>query len=272
MLNKPILAEDLENKIHTKLIAKKIFAFETLGSTNDFAKRLAQNGERGGTLILTNEQTKGRGRQGRSWYAPANSGLWFSVILEPTQSADKFGVVSLLAAVALAKTIEQKTSLKPALKWPNDVVIDSKKVSGILLESQFSNNRNASLILGIGVNVNQKEIDFPEPIRQTATSLREQVKHEIDRVGLLIELLHYLEHFYFEFNNGNSNLIINTWKERCPFLDKYISVKQNGNEIGGRFENLDEYGRMGLRLANGEIKHLSAGEPNLIQREESCYS
>jgi len=272
MLNKPILAEDLENKIYTKLIAKKIFAFEALSSTNDFAKRLAQNGEHDGTLVLTNEQTKGRGRQGRSWYAPPNSGLWFSIILKPIQPAQKFGIVSLLAAVALAKTIEQMTSLKPALKWPNDILINSKKLSGILLENQFSNNRHASLVLGIGINVNQKGTDFPEEIRKTATSLREQIKHEIDRVDLLIELLHYLEHFYFEFNNGNSNLIINAWKERCPFLDKCFSVKQNGDEIEGRFENLDEYGRMALRLHNGRIKYLSAGEPNFIQRGESCYS
>ena len=272
MLNKPILAEDLENRIHTKLIAKRIFAFETLGSTNDFAKRLAQKAERNGTLVLTNEQTKGRGRQGRSWYAPRNSGLWFSIILEPVQPTDKFGIVSLLAAVAVAKTIEQTTSLNPDLKWPNDVLINSKKVSGILIESQFSNNRPVSLILGFGLNINQKHGDFPEEIREIATSLREQTKHGIDRVSLLIKLLHNLEHLYFEFNDGNSNLIIKAWEERCSFLGKYVSVKQSGGEIGGRFENLDEYGRMVLRLETGEIKHLNSGEQAVIHGGEPCYS
>jgi len=272
MLNKPIVAEDIENRIASKHIAKKVVVFETLGSTSEFAKRLAQNGERYGTLILTNEQTDGRGRQGRRWYAPANSGLWFSIILKPTQPTDKFGIVSLLAAVALAKTIERTTSLSPALKWPNDVLINSKKVSGILLEGQFSNNRHTALVLGIGINVNQKQTDFPEEIRQTATSLREQTKHAIDRVSLLIEFLHNLEYFYLKFNDGNSRLIINAWKKRCPFLGKNISVKQNKDDIVGRFENLDEYGRMALRLHNGQIKYLSAGELNLIQREEQCCS
>lgn len=272
MLNKPILAEDLENKIHTKLIAKKIFAFETLGSTNDFAKRLVQKDEHNGTLVLANEQTKGRGRQGKSWYAPPNSGLWFSIILEPIQPTDKFGIVSLLAAVALAKTIERMTSLKPALKWPNDVLINSKKVSGILIESQFSSNRHASLILGVGINVNQKKTDFPEEISETATSLREETKNEINRVDLLIELLHKLEYFYLEFQSGDFKLLIKTWKILCPFLGKYVSVKQSRGEIEGRFEDLDEYGRMVIRLANGEVKHLSEGEPNLFQWGEPCYS
>ncbi len=272
MSSKPILAEDLENEIHTKLIAKKIFAFETLSSTNDFAKRLAQNDDHDGTLVLANEQTKGRGRQGRHWYAPPNFGLWFSIILKPNQPAQKFGIVSLLAAVAVAKTIEQMTSLEPALKWPNDVFINSKKVSGVLIESQFSNNQPVSLILGFGLNVNQKQGDFPEEIRETATSLREQIKYEIDRVSLLINLLHNLEHLYFEFKEGNFNVIINSWKERCPFLGKDVSIKQSRGEIEGRFENLDEYGRMVLRLEKGEIKHLNAGEQTVIQGGEPCYS
>lgn len=272
MFNKPIVAEDLEKRVSAKLIAKKVVVFQTLGSTNDFAKRLAQNGEGCGTLILTNEQTEGHGRQGRRWYAPANAGLWFSIILEPTQPTDMFGLVSLLAAVALAKTIERITLLSPALKWPNDVLINSKKVSGILLESQFSNNRSVSLVLGIGINVNQKQTDFPEEIRQTATSLRAQTKHAIDRVSLLIDFLHNLEYFYLKFNDGNFGLIIDAWKERCPFLGKDISLQQNKDEIIGRFENLDEYGRMALRLHNGQMKYLSAGEPNFIQRGEQCYS
>lgn len=270
--NNPILVEDFENKIHTQLIARKILVFEKLSSTNDFAKRLAQNGEREGTLILSNEQTKGRGRQQKSWHSPPNLGLWFSLILKPKQPLEKFGLISLLAAVALAKSFENLTNLKPTLKWPNDVLIDSKKTGGILSESQFSNNRLVSLVLGIGINVNQSRTDFPKEIRDTATSLHEELKQEVDRVSLLVELLHNIETLYFEFNCGNTNLIIDEWIRRCPFIRKDISVKENNIEIGGRFVNLDENGRMLLRLDSGKTKVVCVGEQSLTQRGALCYS
>ncbi|MFQ5677332.1 MAG: biotin--[acetyl-CoA-carboxylase] ligase, partial [bacterium] len=183
--NTPILAENIERRIETKLLGKRIFAFEKLGSTNNFAKRLVQNGEGEGTLVIANHQTSGRGRYDRRWHAPANLGLWFSIVLQPRLPGEKFGILSLLAAVAVAKSVEAITRLSPELKWPNDVLVNLKKISGILIESQLWKKERDSLVLGIGVNVNQSEADFPTELRNLATSLRIESGERVDRTHLL---------------------------------------------------------------------------------------
>lgn len=268
----PIFAEDLKRRIDTKVIGKKIFAFEKLSSTNNFAKRLIQSGEGEGTLVIANHQTSGRGRYDRTWHAPANLGLWFSIILRPLQPREKLGFLSLLAAVAVARSIEAMTPLIPELKWPNDVLIDLKKACGILIESQLWKKGFDSFVLGIGVNVNQLENDFPEDLHNLATSLRLQCSERVNRAELLCEILKNLEYYYLEFTAGNLNLIVEEWKRACPFFDQQVIVKNHHSEVCGKFEDLDDHGRMVLRLRNGAVRHISAGEPILARRGEICYS
>lgn len=267
----PILIRVLKRKLKTKIIGKKIFAFGQLSSTNDFAKRVAQEGQEEGTLVITDEQTKGRGRLGRSWESPRGKGLWFSIILKPNISIEKAGLVSLLAGISLAQAVEKITTLKLVLKWPNDLLIRSKKFCGVLIESEIKNNRDISfLILGIGVNVHQSESDFSNTIRPYATSINIESEQLVDRLDLLVEILGILDKNYLELKKGNYSFILNEWIKRCPFYKKSIVFKQNDQEFEGIFEDLDESGRLILRLNNGEIKQIYYGEEvQKIEREQS---
>lgn len=257
----PILLESIRRKLNTEFIGKKIYAFGQLGSTNDFAKKLAQEGEGEGTLILADQQTKGRGRFGRGWESPPGQGLWFSIILRPNISPEKVGLNSLLAGVSIAQAVERISKLRLKLKWPNDLLIHSKKFCGVLIESEIENNNQiAYLILGVGINVGQTKTDFSKEIRAHATSLAIESKEHIDRIDLLVEILHIFEKNYLTFKKGKFSFIFREWTKRCPYFKKKILIKQNGKIWEGIFENLDEGGRLLLRLSNGEIKPIHVGE------------
>jgi BirA family biotin operon repressor/biotin-[acetyl-CoA-carboxylase] ligase len=263
----PISIKALKAKLKTKIIGKKIFAFGQLSSTNDFAKRLAQEGGEEGTLVITDEQTKGRGRLGKSWESAPGKGLWFSMILKPNISIENAGLVSLLAGVSLAQAVEKTTTLRPVLKWPNDLLLRSKKFCGILIETDIKNNREVSFfILGIGVNVLQSKADFSDTIRPQATSLKIESGAFVDRLDLLVEILGTFEKNYLELKGGNYSFILNEWITRCPFYKKPVVIKQNDQVFEGIFEDLDAGGRLILRLTNGEIKQISCGEA--IQKKE----
>lgn len=259
----PLNEEEIQKRLKSKLIAKKIYAFGQLSSTNSYAKRLAQEGVPEGSLIISDQQTKGRGRLGRSWESPPGKGLWFSLILRPDISIDKAGIISLLAGVSIAEAVEKITNLIPILKWPNDLLINSKKFCGALIETEIESRRLSFIILGIGINVNQSEVDFSEEIRNYATSLQIESKGSIDRLNLLVEVLHFLEKQYLEFKTGKISMILDAWKRRCPYLNKKLIIRQNAREIEGIFEDLDEGGRLLLRLAHGEIKQFSVGDTSL---------
>ncbi|MFQ5863919.1 MAG: biotin--[acetyl-CoA-carboxylase] ligase [bacterium] len=260
-------AEEIQKKLKNRLIAKKIYAFGQLSSTNDFAKRLAKGGEDEGSLVISEQQTKGRGRLGRSWESPPGKGLWFSLILKPNISVEKSGLISLLAGVSVAQAVENVVHLTAILKWPNDVLINSKKFCGVLIESEMESKKLTFVILGIGINVNQSVGDFSNVVLEQATSLQIESKSSIDRINLLAEVLHYLEKYYLEFKSGNFSNIVNEWKKRCPFVNRKILVKQNDHQLSGVFEDLDAEGRLLLRLMNGEIKKISEGETTFVERE-----
>lgn len=254
-----LLSEDrIKSMLHTKFLAQKIYAFWSVGSTNEFAYRRALLGEKEGTLVIAEEQTRGRGRKSRSWDSPFTKGLWFSLILRPDLPASKAGLVPYLAGVSVAEAIENYLNLKPSLKWPNDLLLTDKKFCGILSEVEFMNGKIHFIILGIGINVNHKVHDFPEQYRNQATSLRIEVDKRIDRADLLVQILSYIENNYLLINNFEE--ILSKWKKRCPKFGEEISVIQEGEKYDGLFEEIDNEGFMLLRLKSGIIKKIVAGD------------
>jgi BirA family biotin operon repressor/biotin-[acetyl-CoA-carboxylase] ligase len=203
--NSPIQADSLRTCLTNQLIGRKIYAFQRVTSTNDLAKRLAERGEVEGALVIADCQTKGRGRFQRQWQSPPATGLWFSIILRPKFSVENLESIPFLAGISVAQAIETVTGLKPILKWPNDVLLASKKVCGILIESSFTQQKLNSLILGIGINVNQQPVDFNGEIRNRATSLLIEAGHSIDRKDLLLEILRFLELNYIALMKGEFN-------------------------------------------------------------------
>ena len=256
-----LLSEDkIKSVLKTELFAKKIYAFWSVGSTNEFAYSRALHDDSEGTLVIAEQQSKGRGRKSRTWDSPFNKGLWFSLILRPRLPASRAGLVPYLAGVSLVEAVENITGLKPVVKWPNDLLLNGRKFCGILSEVEFENSTIKFIILGIGININHKKNEFPEDFREQATSLRIESGSRIDRVEFLAEALFRLEENFNDMKEKGFKNIIKKWKKNCPQLGKEVVIFQDDYHYQGIFEELDDEGCLLLRTQDGELKKIVAGD------------
>lgn len=253
-------ADRIRALLKTELLATKVYAFWSIGSTNEFAYRRAAQGEKEGVLVIAEEQTKGKGRKSRQWDSPFNKGLWFSLILRPPIAAEKAGLVPYFSGVSIAEAVENYIHLQPDLKWPNDLLFRGKKFCGILSEVEFHNSQIDFIILGIGINVNHKPEDFPEAYRERATSLRIESGLRIDRAELLAEVIHRLEANYRQILANGFAGILTTWKAKCPQFGQKMTIMQDEERIEGIFEDIDEDGCLLLRQPSGALQRIIAGD------------
>ena len=241
---------------------RKIYSFKEVGSTNDLAKELARKGAGQGTLVVSKVQSRGQGRFGRPWISK-EGGLYFSLILKPRIKKDLISILPLLAAVAVAKAISSLTSLKVNLKWPNDALINEKKVAGILAESTFDKGRINSVVLGIGINVNQRRQDFPEELREKATSLFEEIEREVNLEELLKEVTGELEKAYLSFLGEGPSFVIKEWKKMDICLGRAIKIVTSKEAFKAKALDLDRKGALIVGLADGRTKTILSGEVSL---------
>lgn len=244
------------------IIGRKVYSFKEVGSTNIIAKKIAKEGAEEGTLVISKIQTKGRGRFGRPWIS-TEGGLWFSIILKPQVNKDIISVLPLLAAVAVARAISSLTLLKANLRWPNDVLINKKKVAGILLESDSEKGRIGFVILGIGINVNQRREDFPEELREKATSIFEEIGRKVEIEHLLREVVKELEKAYLSFLKEGTSSIIKGWKRMDICLGKRIKVVTSEGGFKAKALDVDEGGALIVGLSNGHTRSILSGEVSL---------
>ena len=239
-----------------------------MGSTNDLALQCGIDGAEEGTLILAESQIQGRGRHGRRWLAPPGSSILASVILRHRLRADQVGLPNLIGAVAIATAINELTNLSAQIKWPNDVLIQGKKVSGVLTELEYDQHRQPFFVMGFGVNVNTTRADLTEELRASATSLRIEGKREISRVVLLQTILHRLEENYFRLKHSDTEPIITTANRLLHFSGDWIQIKTAGEVLCGQAEAIDQDGGLLLRDMNGKQRKFLVGEV-LQTREET---
>ena len=253
-----------ENRIRasldTSFMGEKIYAFWSVGSTNEFAYRVAAKGEKEGTLVIAERQEHGRGRLARKWDSPFAKGLWFSLILRPDLPASRAGILPYIASVSIAEALEENFNFQPEIKWPNDLLYQGKKFCGILSEADFKDDRINFVVLGIGIDVNQKPRDWPKELKDVATSLRMISDKWIDRAELLAMILESMERNYQYFKINGINDIMEKWKNRCPRYKKNIVIEQMGKKIEGRFRDIDDDGYLILRQKSGEVIRVSAGD------------
>ncbi|MCB0274559.1 MAG: biotin--[acetyl-CoA-carboxylase] ligase [Calditrichaeota bacterium] len=250
------------SKIRALLAAPERFNFvfaKSLGSTNDRARELAENGAPAWTVVCADEQTAGRGRLGRHWQSLTGYGLWMSVVLRP--EADRFrpGLLVLSLALAVARAIETLggENLPVRLKWPNDVWVGSRKLAGILMESQFSGSRPVFLIVGIGVNMLHLPADFPDELHYPATSLKMLMREVPSRETLLAGIC---EHLYRELSrDSDPRLIRKLYLEKALFLGEEIELRTDREVLRGRFAGLSTDGFLQLESAHG-IVEITSGD------------
>jgi len=247
-------------------IGAKIVQVKSCPSTNNLAKDLALSGETEGTVIISEEQTQGKGTKKRSWYSARRKGLYLSVILYP--SLPDISLLSLVAGLAVSDAIFSSLDLRISLKWPNDLVWKGKKVGGILCESGYLGNRINYAILGIGLNVSHERNDFPEEIRRQAVSLKLISEKNIDEGNLLGNLWQALNHWYGQFLQGNREKIISTFQEKSVLpLGKEITLATDTEEISGIYRGINAQGGLVVE-SRGEKKTFFSAEIIAIKDTE----
>ena len=246
--------------LHTQWLGKEgVYCFDLLPSTNCEAKRLALSGVPEGTIVLADAQSQGRGRLGRHWVSPRGKGLYVSVILRPQVPPEWGSRTTLAAGVALAVAIEE-LGVRPSLKWPNDMMVGHRKVAGILTDVSFQKNRIASVIVGVGVNVNTRREDFPVSIRDVATSLRLRAGRSIPRVTLLQRFLRQLEAWYELLCQGSFERILKTWRNYESILGSLVEVYMPGSRLLGVAEDIDAHGGLLVRDNMGHLHQIMVGD------------
>lgn len=253
------LFEEQKKSPSTQVIGYHIKSFDSVTSTNDVAFDLALKGSADGMAVFASTQTKGRGRLNREWVSIPDKGIYLSLILRPIIRPDEAQEITLMSALSAVKTIREITSLPALVKWPNDVLINDKKVCGILTEMDAEADRVKFLIVGIGINVNTEQKDLPD----TATSLKEVSKKEVELDKFLLELLKQLDKYYAIFKQ-NKSAIINECKEFMHLWGKRIKIKTLDKEIEGQAIDLDERGALIIRLDNGFLERVLSGDVLLI--------
>jgi len=238
---------------------REVLFFDCLRSTNRTAMEMATIGMPGGVAIFAESQTGGRGRLGRHWFSPAGINLYLSLFLMPHQPARTFPFFSLATAVALVQTIQKIAPCAARIKWPNDIVIENKKVAGILLESVTMGGQTPPLVIGIGMNVNGD--DFPAALSTTATSLKIATGNVVDRSDLARELLTALSEQYRDLQGQDSFYrLIERARSLCQTLHQRVSVRTPRATFEGWAEDITSEGSLLLRMGDGRTRKIPLGD------------
>lgn len=216
-----------------------------------------------GAVVFAESQTKGRGRLGRKWMSPANKGLWFSVLLRPDLRPQQTTQLTVAAATALARAIESETGIRPEIKWPNDILIQRRKIAGILTELNAELDHVKYIILGIGVDVNLTETEFPAEIRAVATSLRAESGKEISRPALAVEMLRELDRDYERICDGQFPAVADEWESQCTTLGQSVTIRIGARTVRGRAESLSPEGALLVRTEHGHLEPIIGGDVTL---------
>lgn len=264
-----VTAEAILRDLGTTVVGRAAEHYPQLGSTNDLAGARARAGQPEGLAIVADEQTSGRGRLGRGWSAPPGSSLLLSLLLRPTwlAPADAFAL-TMLAGVALCEAVEQATPLRPALKWPNDLLLphaggpELRKAAGVLSEIELSGGAIDWLVLGIGVNVNWSPAGIVDgrDLGALATSVGAALGRPADRLALLRALLQRLDARYLALRAGGHGALFADWRARLATLGQHVDVRLPAGELHGLAEGVEPTGALLVRDATGALHRVLAGD------------
>ena len=244
-------------------IGCKIIHMDEVDSTNSYAKELAIAGASHGTAIIAQRQTQGRGRNGNEWNSSSNDGLWFSLILRPDFGKADINLITLLMAVSVVEAIYaySATKIKCGIKWPNDIILDNKKVCGILCEANFHGNKPQFVIAGIGININQE--DFQKELVNKAISLKMHTGFSYDpcnKLEIFNEVVKTADRHYIRFLKGNTEELMAEYRKHCITIGKQIKLIENEHEILCYAQGIEENGNLVVRHYDGKLQEVSAGE------------
>jgi BirA family biotin operon repressor/biotin-[acetyl-CoA-carboxylase] ligase len=257
----PFDPDIIKANLKTKHIGKRIVVYDRTSSTNDIARRYAQDKINDGLVIFAEEQTAGRGRANNKWYSNRSESILCSIVLIGSKlNAELF---SLTCAVAVAEAVGQSTKAQAKIKWPNDILLNGKKVAGILLESQIDGGSNI-YIIGIGINCHQTKDSFPRELQAIATSIDIESGSVTDRVSLAKRLLTSLEH-WFEMAAQRGEKVIDQWRNLSIQLGHRVKLLYNGKEFAGNCIGIDPEQGLIIQLDTGGIRIFDAAHTTILK-------
>jgi len=251
-----LLPQEIGFELGTKIIGKNIYHFDSVDSTMDIAFKLGIGGVVEGAVVCAETQIKGRGRMGRIWASPKSKGIYISIILRPQLLPNEAAKLTLLSAVAVSEAIRDTTGLLSYIKWPNDILINDRKLGGILIEMDAEMDIVKFAIIGIGINVNSKRAHLPDK----ATSLKEENGEAVSRVELLKEILRKIEKLYLLLQREGFHPVVERWRELSSTLGKRVKISYHREHIEGEAIDVDLDGGLLIRNDSGFIEKIMAGD------------
>ena len=259
-LGAPLDCEMIEKGLRTKRLGKKIHYLSEIDSTNLYARNLAEEGGLEGEVVIAESQSRGKGRLGRSWVSPPRLNLYLSVILRPKLPPLHAPQITLMSAVALAETVQSFSPSPPEIKWPNDILVEGKKLAGILTESSCSPEKILFAVLGIGVNLNFSQELMPGPIREIATSLMILTGSPVDRGAFTLQLIQNLDRCYGDLEDKGFPFIAERWRSFFRLGGRRVRVEMVDQIILGKAMGIDGDGALVLEDESGTRRRIVSGD------------
>ncbi|MCL4322707.1 MAG: biotin--[acetyl-CoA-carboxylase] ligase [Deltaproteobacteria bacterium] len=257
---------EIKKNLKGAFVGKNIYYEEKVDSTNTLARELSLKGVKNGSVVISDYQERGRGRNGKIWTSPCGCNIYMSIILKPKFSPEVAQGMTILAAVSVADAIAEVASLKPQIKWPNDILIDSKKVSGILTEMSTQNMIIEHIIVGIGINVNAEEKDMEDGIKNIATSLLIESKKTnefagpLNRNKLITSILNKFDKYYEMFLSTGLSSVLQYYQKYFSMIGKEIEINIRDKRVKGQVVGIDSKGALLLKTGENELEKVVSGE------------
>lgn len=265
---KDLSVERVLEGLSTKTIGRSLESYDVVDSTNSMVKRRAQEGEEEGLVIVAKKQLQGRGRKGREWCSQ-EGGLYLSLLLRPSLVIDGIQQLNILVAIVLSQLLRKEYSLPVTIKWPNDIEYCGRKLAGILTQVARDKEQCLFLVMGLGLNVNQMKEDWPDPIKGQVTTLREELKEEIDLTILVISFLNRFEEEYRKFQlRGQSIVEDPRLVDLISTLGEDVRIETLGGRFKGRAVRLTKEGSLVVELKDGICREFFEGDVTIVRRIE----
>lgn len=248
----------LKTLLHNKIIGKNLIVLDSVNSTNDYLKKLGNEGCENGTVVAAREQTRGKGRLGRTWQSKKDDGIAFSVLLRPNVAPSEVSAITPLAGLAVCKAIREYTKLDCVIKWPNDIIVGRKKLVGILTEMSAEFDAVEYVITGIGINVDHTS--FPEEIAFKATSLLLETGRHIDKNEFLACVLEHLENEFVKNNLELTPTALSEYTDLCATVGRSVTFQRGTRRISGMAVGVSEHGELKVMMSDGTISLVNSGE------------
>jgi BirA family biotin operon repressor/biotin-[acetyl-CoA-carboxylase] ligase len=255
-----VTGNEIQLGLQTEFIGRHVHFEEIVDSTQKIASHLVFEGAPEGMVVVAEQQTAGRGRLSRKWHSPKGTGIWMSIILRPAIPIHQAPQLTLLAAVSVARAVEEYTGVSVGIKWPNDILINGKKAVGILTELQADTDKINAVIIGIGINVNQQKQDFAEDIQHIATSLAIEKGEEINRAELMQSIFLQMEKLYKEYLENGFTLIKILWESYAVSIGKEITARTLHQTFKGVAKGITEDGVLMLEDESGKIHYIHSAD------------